>query len=433
MPPHRILLVNHVSRIGGAERSLLDLVRHLDRTRFEPQVALPADGELPAKLKELGITCHFLPLRRLHRTYNPFALAGAAISVSAVAGQLARLIRREQIALVHANSTTAQLYAGSAARQSGVPCLWHVRDLALPGLLGRWLAARASAIVAISDCVRRQVAPYARDPTCVATIRHGIDLQPCRRHPSPLSSPPRGEAEKGEPDTASPGVGPWEVTLSNKTPSPSRGEGRGEGTCSRFIPNGGDGRAPLFLMVAQLVPWKNHLAFIEAAARLAASLPTARFVIAGDDLFGEHPAYRTALERRAEQLGLKDRLVFAGYRLDIGALLNTCDVLIHPATREPLGRVILEAMAAGKPVVAVNAGGPAEIVRHERDGLLTATAAPDELAAAALRLIQDPALAERLGATARQRVGDGFDIRRTVREIEALYAKLLCPRGTPCA
>jgi glycosyltransferase involved in cell wall biosynthesis len=186
-------------------------------------------------------------------------------------------------------------------------------------------------------------------------------------------------------------------------------------------------------MVAQLVPWKNHLAFIEAAARLAASLPTARFVIAGDDLFGEHPAYRTALERRAEQLGLKDRLVFAGYRLDIGALLNTCDVLIHPATREPLGRVILEAMAAGKPVVAVNAGGPAEIVRHERDGLLTATAAPDELAAAALRLIQDPALAERLGATARQRVGDGFDIRRTVREIEALYAKLLCPRGTPCA
>jgi glycosyltransferase involved in cell wall biosynthesis len=225
-------------------------------------------------------------------------------------------------------------------------------------------------------------------------------------------------------------------------------------------------------MIAQLVPWKNHLAFIEAAARLASALPDARFVIAGDDLFGEHPAYRAELEARIARLGtpdrpcavssswrraarpapshcldtkaaaepsaatpnLKNRIFFAGYQPDIGPLLATCDVLIHPATREPLGRVILEAMAAGKPVVAVNAGGPAEIIRHEQDGLLTASDAPDELAAAALRLIRDPALAERLGAAARQRVRADFDIRRTVLEVEALYTRLLTqtPPATQC-
>jgi glycosyltransferase involved in cell wall biosynthesis len=388
MPPRRILYINHVSRVSGAERSLLDLLHHLDRSRFEPLVALPPGGELTDLLRQTGVSCHAVPLRRLHKTVNPIRLAADLLNAIRIVWQLTRLIRRERITLVHANSTTAQVYAGIAARLGGIPCVWHVRDLVNLGPLGFWLARFSSLTIAISDSVRRHVEPYLRNSARLRTLPNGIDLEEFRPHDR------RAEVRR------SLGIAPG---------------------------------APVFGMVGQFVPWKGHGAFIEAAARLAAALPAARFVVAGDDLFREHSGYREELEARATELGLKHSLLFTGYRPDMANLIEAFDVLIHPAAREPLGRVILEAMAMGKPVVAVNAEGPAEIVRHGLDGLLSPTNRPEELAEAALRLITDPSLAERLGAAARLRVEQSFDIRQKVREIEALYDELPAGGGSSCA
>jgi glycosyltransferase involved in cell wall biosynthesis len=382
MPPQRILYVNHVSRLSGAEQSLLELLRHLDRNRFEPVVALPPDGELTERLQALGIPCHPLPLRRLRKTFNPFRLADALANVAAISGQLTQLIRRERIALVHANSNTAQLYAGTAARRGGVPCLWHTRDLVPLGMLGGWLGRHATAVIAISDCVRRQIAPCTRDPEKLLTIRHGID--PAAFAPLCLAGKQAGNLFH---------VG----------------------------------------MIGQMVPWKNHIAFLEAAARLATVVPEARFVVAGGDLFHDHPGYRAHLEARAAELGLRDRILFTGYQPDVARLLESFDVLVHPATREPLGRVILEAMAMGKPVVAVNACGPSEIIRHGIDGLLAASDGSNDLADAVLSLIRDPAQARRIGDNARRRVEQDFNIRHTVSEIEAVYERLLADGAAPCA
>jgi len=375
--PARILFVNHVSRISGAERSLLDILRHIDRSRFEPIVALPPGGELTEALRQCGVRCLPLPLRRICKTTNPWRLAVSLLNVVKVTVQLTRLIRRERIALVHANSNTAQIYAGPAARLSGVPCIWHTRDLVTLGLLGPWLNRFSSRTIAISDCVHRHVSLCIHPPNKLRTIYNGIDIS-----------------------------GPQTGSLSHK--------------------------GPVFGMIAQLVPWKNHGAFIETAARLATILPDARFVIAGDDLFAEHRGYRTKLESKIAQLGLKDRLLFTGHLPDVTPLLESMDVLIHPAVREPLGRVILEAMAREKPVVAVNACGPAEIIRHGIDGLLAASDRAEDLAEEALCLIHNPLLAEQLGAAGRQRVEQDFNIRNKIREIEALYDDLLSDRSTPC-
>ena len=377
MKPARILFVNHVSRISGAERSLLDILRHIDRSRFEPIVALPPGGELTEALRQCGVRCLPLPLRRICKTTNPWRLAVSLLNVVKVTVQLTRLIRRERIALVHANSNTAQIYAGPAARLSGVPCIWHTRDLVTLGLLGPWLNRFSSRTIAISDCVHRHVSLCIHPPNKLRTIYNGIDIS-----------------------------GPQTGTLLHK--------------------------GPVFGMIAQLVPWKNHGAFIETAARLATILPDARFVIAGDDLFAEHRGYRTTLESKIAQLGLKDRLLFTGHLPDVTPLLESIDVLIHPAVREPLGRVILEAMAREKPVVAVNACGPAEIIRHGIDGLLAASDRAEDLAEEALCLIHNPLLAGQLGAAGRQRVEQDFNIRNKIREIEALYDDLLSDRSTPC-
>lgn len=385
---HRILFLNHVSRLSGAERSLLDLLRRLDRQRFEPLVAVPEDGELKTALQALSVPFVPLPLRRLRKTLNPWRWGSDLLNVAAVTAGLTRLIRRERIALVHANSTTAMLYGGMAARRCGVPCVWHNRDLVSLGPLGRRMGRLASRVIAISECVGRHTARYAGDAGKLAIIYNGIDLE--------------GLAAQGD-------------------QAGSRGE--------FGIPAG----APVFAMVGQLVPWKRHREFIEAAAVLAASLPAARFLIVGEDLFGEHRAYRAELAALADRRGLAGRIVFTGYRADVPRVLSGCDVLIHPAVREPLGRVILEAMALGKPVVAVAACGPAEIIRDGVDGLLTAAGQPEELATAALRLWREPGLAARIGAAACRSVAERFDIRQSIRKLESVYDELLAKDGPPCA
>lgn len=384
----RILYVNHVSRMSGAERSLVDLLRGLDRSRFEPVAAIPGPGELADELARCDVPCHHLPLRRLHKTFNPVRLAGGLLHAVGVSRALAGLIRRERIALVHANSNTAQVYAGPAARQAGVPCVWHTRDLVDLGPLGPWLARRASVIVAISECVRRQVAGYGRDPGLIKVIRHGV----------------------------APAV-------------PQEAEVRAAVRTGFGVPEG----APLVGTIGQWVPWKNLPAFIDMAALLRRTVPSAYFLVVGDDRFGEHGRYGLALRARAAELGLSDRLVFAGYQPEIGRVLASLDVLVHPSAREPLGRVILEAMAAGKPVVAVNACGPGEIIRSGLDGVLTEDATPAALAAGVERVLADPELAARLGAAARQRMRDDFDIRETVRKVESVYDALPSRRGVPCA
>jgi glycosyltransferase involved in cell wall biosynthesis len=389
MRRHRILFLNHVARVGGAERSLLDLVGHLDRNRFDLLAAAPGEGELPDLLADLGVTCHPLPFKRLRKTFNPVRLAGELAGVLRVAGELVSLIRREGVSLVHANSNTAQLYGGLAARRAGVPCVWHTRDLVNLGPMGRWLGRHASCTIAISECVRRHASRYVADPARLRTVTNGIALDVF-------------------------------------TPRSRRAEVRAE----LGIP----ADVPLLGMIGQLAPWKGHGIFIEAAARVAAEIPACRFVLVGEDLFQDRPGCRAALEAQAAAAGLGGRLLFLGFGQDVARLLEGLDILLHPPDREPLGRIILEAMAMGKPVVAVNACGPGEIIRDGVDGLLAARSDPAELAAAALRLLRDPALAARIGRTARQRIEQDFSIRRTAAGIEEVYDELLDAEGRmPCA
>jgi glycosyltransferase involved in cell wall biosynthesis len=385
---HRILFLNHVARVSGAERSLLDILRHLDRARFVGIVAAPQGGELSALVEHADVPFHPLPLRRIRKSLNPLQWTTDLLNIARVTTRLARLIRRQSIDLVHSNSSTAQLYGGMAARWCGVPCVWHNRDLVNLGPLGRWLGRSSSCVIAISECVRRQAEGYAGGARKVKTIYNGIDLSAmtCRgdrlRIREELGIPPRALA---------------------------------------------------FGMIGQQVPWKRHRVFIETAALLAATLPDARFVIAGDDRFGDHRTYQAELLAHVTELGLDGKVLFTGYRPDIAPLLECLDVLIHPATREPLGRVILEAMAMDKPVVAVDACGPGEIIRNGVDGILTATGQPEELAAASLSLIQEPGLANRIGEAARRRVEERFNIRHSIREVEAVYEELLRRKDRSCA
>lgn len=144
-------------------------------------------------------------------------------------------------------------------------------------------------------------------------------------------------------------------------------------------------------------------------------------MIVGDDRFGDHPRYRSELESMAQGLGLKGSVRFLGYRDDLAAVLAASDIVVHPAQREPFGRAVAEAMAAGKPVVAVRAGGPVELIRDGVSGILAEPGDLDGMAAAVTALCADAGRRELLGRAAQVRIRESFSLSATIRNMEGLY------------
>ncbi len=177
--------------------------------------------------------------------------------------------------------------------------------------------------------------------------------------------------------------------------------------------------------IGQIVPWKNLPVFLEAARRIADAIPSAYFVVAGDDMSGEHVRLVKRLKALVFELGLRERVRFIGYQPHIRPTLAGIDLLLHPAEREPFGRVIVEAMAAGKPVVAVGRAGPAEIIRDGVDGILTRQADPEELAQAVIRVANHPSFLRTLAAAGRVRAASAFPPERSAAQMLALYEELV--------
>jgi glycosyltransferase involved in cell wall biosynthesis len=176
-------------------------------------------------------------------------------------------------------------------------------------------------------------------------------------------------------------------------------------------------------MVARMnAGYKNHSGFLRIAARIHQQLPDVEFLLAGDG------PLRPDFEREARTLGLGNRVIFMGDRRDIPAVLASMDVAVLTSDSEGLSNVILEAMAAGLPVVAYNVGGNGELVNEERGALISAG---DEsgFAAAVQKLLNQSALREQQGANARRFAEGTFSLDRVRKSYEELYATLLEKKG----
>jgi glycosyltransferase involved in cell wall biosynthesis len=177
-------------------------------------------------------------------------------------------------------------------------------------------------------------------------------------------------------------------------------------------------------MVGRIAPWKGQDVFIRAFAKAFPDGPE-RALIVGSPLFGrEDMQYADGLHRLAADLGIADRVEFPGFQEDVAGSLQEMDVAVHASiVPEPFGQVVVEAMAAGLPVVAVDGGGPAEIVTHELDGLLYPAGDVDVLAARLRRLAADAPLRARLGQAARRRAEE-FTSDSVVERLMGVYSQI---------
>ena len=291
-------------------------------------------------------------------------------------GRLKRIIRRERCRVVHANSTPAQIFAGAAARRCRVPSIWHLRDLTPLHGLGRILSAGGTCVLAISRAVAARAAGDGVERDKLRVVYNGID--------------PRAFGERADGDVQ--GI---------------RAEDR------------------LVTMAAQMVPWKRHGDFIRALSLAAFRVPRVRGFILGGDLFVEHAGYRERLERISREQGIADRIEFLGYRRDAPAILRVSEVVVVPSRAEPFGRVALEAMALGKPVVGTRGGGLPELVEDQETGILVPPGDWRQMADAIVKILRYRDYAAWLGKQGAQRVEDCFHIRRTVRLLEETYSELI--------
>jgi glycosyltransferase involved in cell wall biosynthesis len=376
IPP--LLVVNHVGAMSGAEESLLTLLRHLDRDRFEPVAAVPA-GRLAAELDDLQVPVSLIPELRLSRA-NLWNVIVGGIKLRSWAAKVRVAADELGADVVAANSLTAAL--GCAMRVChDRPLVWHARDLQAPDRAVRYVVPRATSIVAISACV-----------------------------PDALIDRHRGEESKT-------------VMVHNGVDTLTFQPGRTRRAVREEL--GIPPSAPVIGCIGQLVPWKRQDAFIEAAAHILARESDAHFLVVGADMFGEHPDYVAELREMVGSLGLAERVSFAGFREDIASVMSALDVLVHPAENEPLGRVVLEAMSLGVPCVAVDSCGPAEIIDDGETGILVAEPEPRELAARVVELLSRPGGAARMGQAARRAINERFSAELMARATEGVYEEAL--------
>ncbi len=386
----RVLFVNAGHELGGAEQSLLLLLGGLQGRGVETAVVLFGDGPLRGRLRVLGIETTVvepaLGVRRVGRYRLAGPLAGATVAAGLPAAlRLAAEARRVKADVIHTNGMKAHLLGGLAGRLVRVPVVWHLRDFPPTGWAGRVFdqaVRRLPALVlANSEAVARAIRPAGSAGVPVVKLYNPVDLE--RFHPGVAGDRIRREFGIAE-------------------------------------------DVPLIGMVAHLTPWKGHALFLNVARAVAETLPQVRVVVVGGSIYetNGHAGYAEALGRQAAALGLSGRVIFLGARDDVPEILAGLDLLVHcPIAPEPAGRVLAEAMAVGRPVVAAHCGGIPEIVEDRVTGLLVRPLGTEAFAAAVVTLLRDPALRDRLGRAGRLRAEALFGVdAHAARVVEAYRA-----------
>jgi glycosyltransferase involved in cell wall biosynthesis len=176
-------------------------------------------------------------------------------------------------------------------------------------------------------------------------------------------------------------------------------------------------------MIAQFIERKGHLVLVKAAEKIVAKCPEVRFI-----LFGKGPL-APAVSDAVLAAGLEKAFIFAGFRDDLHRILPCLQMVVHPASMEGLGVSLLQAAAAGRPIVATPAGGIPEIVKTGENGYLVPIGAPGQLAEAVIKLLADDRLADKFGAAGKNRAKQLFSTRKMVYEYTLLYQTMMKEMG----
>jgi glycosyltransferase involved in cell wall biosynthesis len=368
--PLRIAILCEYPTLNGGERSMLACARLLPNSDAQLTFLAPPDGPLADELSRQSL--RHIPLD-LHS-------AETRLPREAALDRLVELCERD-FELLHANSLSMGRLTGAAAARLRIPCTAHLRDIvrlspaAITNLNGN------AKLIAVSHAVRDFHVAQGLSADRSNVIPNGIDIDAFR----PLRPPGWLRSELGLP-------------------------------ASSF----------LVAAIGQICLRKGQDVYARAAVSAAAFLPDAQFVLIGSrhSAKPESVAFEKGIDEAFASASLSDRFHPLGERLDVPAILGELDVLVHAARQEPFGRVLLEAAAAGVPIVATDVGGTREMLTDGEQAILVRPDDPGAIADALLRLSRDSDLRRRLRDAAQERVAHEFPIERSANELLTTWRRV---------
>ena len=383
-----IAFVNHTAQLGGGEIALRNLLERLDQTRFQVSVVLCADGPLVEQIRKrhpvrvIPMESRIGDARKASIGWTSLLRLRDVFSALRYTWRLSRSIRLLDAQAVHTNSLKAHLLGGIAGRLAGVPVIWHMRDRIAPD----YLPQGAVRLVKILSWVI---------PTFI--------------------------------------VANSQATLDTLTDGKRRAKSRvvHDGCEVPVSMSGPEQNQPVKVgLIGRISPWKGQHIFIQAAGLIRNEFPDVRFQIIGAPLFSEFE-YESELKRLTADLQLERQVEFTGFVRDVQGAIEELQIVVHASTvGEPFGQVVIEGMAAGRPVIATNGGGVPEIVVDQVTGLLVPMNDARALADAMASLLRNPGKGRAMGARGRRRVEDLFTIERSAKAVEQVYLDLLSPPST---
>jgi len=371
----KVLIVHSSAGLYGADRCLLSIAEGLVSRDDEAHVALPNEGDLVGELRRVGATVHILDTVVFRR--DIFSAKGILRLLKAPASiyRLARLMRREKYDLVHTN-TGVTVGGAVAAKIVHIPHIWHFREILSEfGLFLRIhelaVSLLSDRIIFITEAVREQFS-RSRIRKMSKVIHDGIP------------------------------TADFESTLAERE----------------------NGRI-VITTIGLLAPYKGQNVFLAALASAIGQGVDLEAYIVGD-VYGDRHHYRKSLESLAKELDLSDRVHFTGFQEDVQPFLEKCNFFVIPSIREEgLGIVILEAMAAGRAVIASNGGGTREIIDDGIDGILVPPADSDRLAEAICRLARNTEERRKLAARGKEKVKEKFSEEAMIASVIDFYHEVL--------
>ena len=373
-------------RLGGAEAMLQTVLDGARESGHELELVFFQRGPWPAELRQAGFRIEVLEagrVRDLHRW-------GATV------GRLARILRRRQPDLILNWSAKTQLYGAPAAVLAGMSdrVVWWQHAIQARHWIDRCATALpAIAIGCSSETVARAqaqlsprrptfvVAPGTRPPDDGSRAGEGNGFATNGRTPA-VTPAPREDSRSAREDARSPGGSPAPLKLPTDV--------------------------PIVGLVGRMEPWKGQDRMLSAQALLRERGHRIHTVMVGGDAYDISPDYARSLPGLVERLGLVEDVTMTGQVPDAGPYIERMDILVNASDCEPFGIVLLEGMARGVAVVAVDSGGPAEYVEDGRTGVLARSGEPQALADALEPLLVSPALREALGAAGCERFAAEF-------------------------
>ncbi len=367
----RVLILHDSARIGGAEGSLMQLARNLDRSKFDVFVVCPKEGPLVQKLRDSCVDV--IPLELSH-----FSLKTRSSYIRYLQSlvRLWWLVKKLRIDILHCNSCRAAHWGVPLSRLLSVKTICHVRDSRYTRATQFFLkhASGTVELVAVSAAIKRAVQSVGVRETRIRVIHNAEDVRTYR------------------PD-ASVNVLAREFVCTEK----------------RFKIG----------IIGRIVEWKRHIDLIEAVGSLRSKIDFQVFIVG--ELWDEDSTLTKTLQDRILSLSLENRVIFTGFRENVREIIAGLDMVVVPSEDEPFGKVIIEAMAMSKPVIGTRSGGIPEIIEDGVSGILVPIRDPASIARAIETVALDKKFAETLGRNARNRVVASFSLEHHVANIQKLY------------